>query len=307
MAVYTELGRPDAERLTRAHGLGAIVRVEPIPAGSVNSNFVLHAERGSAFARIYEEQDVDGVAYEWALLDHLGASGVPVPARIDGPEPGALRVSGKPTALFEVLGGDEICQSRVRAVHTRRVGELLARTHEAGRSFLIRRRGRFEPADLRARLRSVTSLARPELEGACAHLDAELAAMERAPPPIHAPTVIHGDLFRDNVRWDGDRPLAILDWESASDGDPVYDVAVAILAWCYGDGYEPALVAAMLEGYESVARLEISRLPRMLRAAATRFTITRITDYHLREGATQAKKDWRRFYARLLEVDRAWT
>ena len=45
--------------------------------------------------------------------------------------------------------------------------------------------------------------------------------------------MIHGDLFRDNVLWDGDRISAILDFEQASGGSLVYDLAVCINDWCW--------------------------------------------------------------------------
>ena len=99
VAVYTPLPLRDADRLTRAHGLGQARAVEGVLAGSVNSNFFVEADR-RVFARIYEEQERDGVAYEWALLSHLEAAGVPVPRR----DP-ARRDRPRPNARHRVLSG----------------------------------------------------------------------------------------------------------------------------------------------------------------------------------------------------------
>jgi len=87
--------------------------VVPVAAGTVNSNYFLDTERGRVFVRLYEQQEVDGVAYEWALLDHLSARGVPVPPRVTGPVPGALRVGGKPVAVFAAVQGEDLCQKQV--------------------------------------------------------------------------------------------------------------------------------------------------------------------------------------------------
>jgi homoserine kinase type II len=279
--------------------------VHGVPAGSVNSNFFLDTARGRVFARIYEEQEVDGVEYEWALLDHLAAAGLPVPRRVEGPAPGEVRVSGKPTALFEVLGGEEICQAMVDEAHAEAVGRLVARAHRAAADFSRRRAGRFTLADVRRRLEGVRALDRPELREAVGRLFETLDEVEAAWDPSLPSGVIHGDLFRDNVRWEGHRIVGALDWESASDGLYVYDLAVTLLAWCYGDALDWRLARALTRGYERARPLEPAErafLRTALSAAAARFTVTRITDYHLREGQAQVKKDWRRFEARLRAV-----
>lgn len=302
MAIYTELSLEDATRLSIAHGLPAPRAVVGVAAGSVNSNFFLESEAGRVFARVYEEQDTDGVAFEWALLSHLAARGLPVPKRIDGPEPGAVRVFGKPTALFEVLPGHQVCQAMVDAGHAEAVGAVLARAHHATEDFGRRRAGRFTRADLRVRLDDVASRRRPELEEPVERLRRTLDDVDAAWDPALPSGTIHGDLFRDNVHWVDKTICGVLDWESASDGPLVYDLAVAVLAWCYGDDFDWALARAMVRGYAGVRALtpgEAAAVRPALMAAAARFTTTRITDFHLREGAAQVSKDWRRFMARL--------
>lgn len=305
MAVYTELPADLAASLARAHGLGELRGVTGVLAGSVNSNFFLDTDAGRVFARIYEEQDVEGVAYEWALLDHLHAAGLPVPRRVPGPEPGEIRVGGKPTAVFEILAGEEVCQRMVDRHRARALGALLGELHAGAAGFAWRREGRFTRADVRRRLAGVAERARPELTEAVRVLEAVLEEVDDAWDEGLPSGVIHGDLFRDNVRWEDRAVVGVLDWESASDGLRVYDLAVAVLAWCYGDAFDWTLARALVAGYEGERPLEDAErafLRTALLAGAARFTVTRITDYHLREGAAQVKKDWRRFYGRLSEV-----
>jgi homoserine kinase type II len=122
-------------------------------------------------------------------------------------------------------------------------------------------------------------------------------AAERAAAPRG---VIHGDLFRDNVLFDGEDLVALLDFEQASTGSLVYDVAVCVNAWCYGDAFDAALVRAMCGGYagRAMSRAEARALMIELRAAAMRFMVTRITDVHL-PGVELAGKGFDRFQARL--------
>lgn len=305
MAIYTDLSPTDAARLAAAHGLGRVFDVRGVPAGSVNSNFLLDTERGRVFARIYEEQEVEGVDYEWALLGHLSEAGLPVPRRVEGTAPGQIRVGGKPTGLFHVMGGEEICQAMVDAARAEAVGRFLARAHDAAADFPRRRVGRFTRTELRRRLEHIRAHDRPELRDATAVLTGVLEEVEERWDASLPSGVIHGDLFRDNVRWRGVRIVGGLDWESASDGLYVYDLAVAILAWCYDDHLDWDLARSLARGYGSQRPLlaaERAFLRVALLAAAARFTVTRITDYYLREGTRQVKKDWRRFEARLHAV-----
>ncbi|MFW5926168.1 MAG: homoserine kinase [Myxococcota bacterium] len=304
MAVYTPLSLPDAQRLADAHGLGEVHDVIPIPAGSVNTNHFLDTARGRYFVRIYEEQEADGVAYEWALLDHLRTAAIPVPERVAGPGPGALRVAGKPTALFELVHGREICQQAVTPTRTRAMGRMLARCHRACADFGWRRAGRFGLPDVRHRLEAIDPDVRADLAQARRRLLDVLAEVE-AGWPSHLPSgVIHGDLFRDNVRWQDDTIVALIDWESASDGSYVFDLMVCVLAWCYGTELDWSLARGMVEGYVAERPLgsdEAGALRTVGLAAAARFACTRITDFELRPTAAgdQLHKDYRRFMTRL--------
>jgi homoserine kinase type II len=302
VAVYTSLSLTDASRVTEAHGLGEATRLTPIAAGSVNTNYFVEGDFGKLFLRVYEEQDESGVAYEWALLDHLATRGVALPKRAPGSEPGQVRIEGKPTALFEVVGGVELCHRLVEPAHMESVGEVLATIHLAGREFEWIKPGRFRRENIVERLDLAARAALPELDEPLARLRATLARLERSPAREVPRGVIHGDLFRDNVRFDGTRVAAVLDWESASDGVLLYDLAVVLLAWCYGDAFDFALARAFVSAYERVRpleRVEWDALFDVAIEAAVRFSATRITDFHLRSGEGRVMKDYRRFLARL--------
>jgi homoserine kinase type II len=227
-----------------------------------------------------------------------------VPVRVLGPVPGGLRVGGKPTAVFELVGGQESCQQAVSHARAAAVGSMLARCHVAAADFGWRREGRFGLVDVRRRLDAIQPGSREDLATAVARLRSVVDEVAAVWPPALPAGVIHGDLFRDNVRWDGDDIVALIDWESASDGPFVFDLMVCVLAWCYGDGLDLPLAGAMAGGYGRVrplAEAEVRALRLVGMAAAARFATTRITDFELRQGAIgeRTHKDYRRFMARL--------
>ena len=300
MALLTPLTDSDAARVADSYALGRVLRVEPLAAGSVNSNFVLTTERGRFFLRIYEEQRSDGVAFEWRLLDHLSALGIAVPRRIVGPAPGELTVASKPTGLFELVGGFERCRRQVEAHHLAQVGEALARVHLASEGFALSGRDRFDAASLQARLDEVSLDAHPELASDVARIRATLDSISVRALPMG---IVHGDLFRDNVRWEGDRLAALLDWESASYGVLAFDVMVVCLAWCWTDRLEWPLARAFARAYHSARPLtgeERRSLGEVARFACARFATTRVTDFYLRGGpGSSGYRDYKRFLARL--------
>jgi homoserine kinase type II len=309
MATFTHLSLSDAQRLAEAHALPPVEAVVPVAAGTVNSNYFLQTSRGRFFVRLYEQQDVDGVAYEWSLLSHLGAQGVTIPARIAGPAPGAIRVDGRPVAVFAEVKGEDLCQARVDVQRVLRVGAALGSAHRAGLSFGTVREGRFRLEDVARLLDQGESAGRPELREPITRLRQVHGEVARAlaGPLAELPRgVIHGDLFRDNVLWQGDDIVALLDWESASHGVLAYDVAVTLLAWCCGDQLDFTLGRALVEGYRAERELsapEWQGLWWTMRLGCLRFATTRIIDVYLKGTYPAGYKDFRRFLQRLDVVE----
>ncbi|WP_441289150.1 homoserine kinase [Sorangium sp. KYC3313] len=343
MAILTPLSLADARRIGALYGL-EIADVRGLLAGSVNSNFALTLAggRGQVFLRVYEEQQLGAASREARMLEHLAAGGVATPQplrRRDAAPPDAASVSegaasegaafvaehaGKPVALFPWVAGASLCQARVTPDATRRVGAALARVHLVGASFEGANASRFDLDGLDQRLRGLRSPAPatgatsappapapalpPDVAAAVDELTGRLERVRAAAPRTPGPqTLIHGDLFRDNVLWEAGEISALLDFESASRGSAAFDLAVTMLAWCFGDDLDPDLVSALAAGYTAVRPLSTEERDRLFHEsviAALRFSITRITDFELRPKGSGVYKDFRRFLARQRALER---
>lgn len=310
MALLTPLPLAEATRLGREFGL-EVTSIEPLSAGSVNSNFSLTSADGRRyFARLYEEQRRDGALAELSLVAALARAGVPVVQclpRADGAGVGDF--AGKAFVVFPWVDGEILCQGRVSVAACEKLGAALARMHLTTPSLARPVEGRFRITDLRKRL------ARVEREGHEQYLD----DVERIRESLNhyeverisqsAPRgVIHSDLFRDNVLWRNDGELAaLLDFESACEGAFAYDVMVTICAWCYSDRFETTLVEGFLRGYHAVRPItgpEIAALKVEGAVGCLRFATTRITDFSLRAPPGKPPlRDYRRFLARLAAIE----
>jgi homoserine kinase type II len=304
MAVLTAIDQGDARTLLEAYGWGALRVLEGIAGGSVNSNFALETERGRLFLRLYEEQELMGARRETAMLERLAAAGVPTPPPVRRTDGGLVSVvRGKPAALFPWRDGSMRCQAGVTPADMRRVGEALARVHLAGGAE-VAPVGRFDFGELVLRLERIAASADPRFGPLVPSLRASLERAQAARDPGLPHGLMHGDLFRDNVLWDAQGGIAaLLDFESACAGTYAYDLMVTVLSWCFADDLEAPLATALREGYDRLRPLTEAE-KRGLWAegsfAALRFTITRITDYAMRTGATGPRvvKDWSRFMKR---------
>ncbi|HTA88131.1 MAG TPA: homoserine kinase [Polyangiaceae bacterium] len=308
MALLTELTPAAAIALVAQFGL-ELRAIEPLSAGSVNSNFRLTDVHGHVFfARLYEEQDHSGAAREHALVAALHAAGVPVVRALRGADGKSLAdFQGKAFAVFPWVAGEILCQGRVTSEACRKLGAALARVHLSSSSAPALPEGRFRIPDLRERLVRVSAAGRSTLLPAVAEIRERLDHYEAIRDKGLELGICHGDLFRDNVLWQGGEVSALLDFESACSNNFAYDLMVTVLAWCYGSAFELALVRGLFDGYRSVRPLparEVCALATEGAIGCLRFATTRLTDFSLRvpDGATPVR-DYRRFLERMRAIE----
>jgi homoserine kinase type II len=311
VGTFTVLGATELNELVDAFDLGALREFRTIAAGTINSNFELSTENGRFFLRVNEGKAEADVAWESRLVAALAEQGVITPAPLrarDGRPYAPLRAAiPKWVSVFPWRGGSHLAADAVTTTHASAFGAALADLHRVGLELppAWRRGSIYDHDHLVTRYERFARIDDPNLALAKHVLGEELAIAYDAAPIRRRAThgIIHGDLFRDNVLWEGDRITAILDFEQASGGSLAYDLAVCINDWCWTGVPRVDLARALLEGYQSVRPLtdgDREALPYEIRAAAMRFTITRITDVYLAR-VTNPEKDFRAFLARCEE------
>jgi homoserine kinase type II len=297
LATFTRLDDDDARAIARALDLGTPRALTPIAAGTINSNFALDTDDGARwFVRVNEGKTRDAVAWEAALVADLAAAGLPVPVQRFVEHRGLL------VSVFAWQPGRHRAAAEVTAGDAAAIGDVLARMNAvaSARPTSTWRDGIYQFGDIVARFEGFRGSADPALAHAIAVLADEFAWLTSQASVRAAAShgVIHQDLFRDNVLWNDGDLVAILDFEQASRGSFVYDLAVAINDWCWD---RPVIARAMIDAYDRAHPLSAAdraALPVELRAAAARFTVTRITDVHLRQ-VDNPDKDFRAFLARV--------
>ncbi|MET0251651.1 MAG: homoserine kinase [Novosphingobium sp.] len=311
MAVYTHIGAEEMALLIEAFDVGALISAKGIAEGVENSNWLVDtAGRDGSGARfiltVYEKRVQPAeLPFFLGLLDHLAAAGCPVPRTVHDRTGAAFRMHGdKALALIEFLPGVSVDVPTQAQGHA--VGAALADMHLCARGYGVSRGNDLGVAGWR-RLADACAGHFSDIDAQLGPLiRGELAALERGWPADLPETVIHADLFPDNVLMIGDRVSGLIDFYFACRDAMAYDLAVTHAAWCFdaaGRRFDPAVSAALLAGYHGVRPLtpaERAALPLLARGAALRFTLTRAYDWvHTPAGALVTRKDPLAFARRL--------
>ncbi|MEX1166307.1 MAG: homoserine kinase [Hydrogenophaga sp.] len=316
MAVYTEISFADAAALLHRLNLGDLTDLRGIQGGIENTNYFVTSEQDGATIEhvltVFERLGFDQLPYYLHLMKHLAGNGIPVPEPMaDGLGEVMHRLQGKPAAVVAKLRGkSELAPTEQ---HCEAVGAMLAQMHLAGRDF-----GMSQP-NLRGLgwWNQTVPVVLPYLEDSQRQLiQTELAYQNHvAAMPAYAALPrgpVHADLFRDNVMFEDGALTGFFDFYFAGNDTWLFDLAVCLNDWAIHHGapdidgqHQPDLAQAMLAAYQSVRPLSAAErglLPAMLRAAALRFWLSRLWDWHLPRDAAMLKPHDPRHFERVLRA-----
>ena len=290
MAVFTPLSRAEAAAFLTQFALGELVELKGIASGIENTNYFLTTDRGRFVLTLFERLTFKQLPFYLELMRHLARRGLPVPEPQENRAGSLLsELKGRPAAIVTRLTGKAVREPGARECAL--TGEVLARLHLAGMDFPM-----FQP-----HLRGIgwwkETVPRLEryLTDDTFHVLAEEVIFQDSffrstrfeklqAGPIHA------DLFRDNVLIevtpDGERIGGLIDFYFAGCSIWLFDLAVAMNDWCIDQStgaFDPPRAQAMLDAYHAVRPLtedEYECWRTVLRAAALRFWISRLDDFH---------------------------
>ena len=298
MAVFTEVSFDEAAAFLSALNLGQLQSLKGTANGIENTNYFVNTDQGEYVLTLFERLTFEQLPYYLHLMKHLATHGIPVPDPAPDAKGNILhRLKGKPAAVVNKLRGhSELAPS---AAHCAAVGETLARLHLAGLDY-----PRQQP-NLRGLawwndtvpvvLPHLTPAQRSLILGELAyqnHIAASSAYRSLPRGPVHA------DLFRDNVMFEDGQLTGFFDFYFAGCDAFLFDIGVCLNDWCIdlASGAPDAPRAdAFMAAYQRARPLtpqERTLLPALQRAAALRFWISRLWDFHLpREAAVLKAHD----------------
>jgi homoserine kinase type II len=292
MAVFTEVSEQQATELLGQLSIGEFVSLQGISSGIENTNYFLTTNQGDYVLTVFERLTHEQLPFYLYLMKHLAQHGIAVPDPQSNRQGDILlSLQDKPAAVVNRLSGESQLQPGV--VHCAAMGRTLAHMHVAARDFDRQQpnlRGLAWWNDTVPHILPFLSDAQSQLlshELAFQNHLSSLSAYAALPSgPVHA------DAFRNNVMFDGDVLSGVFDFYFAGVDHWLFDLGVCINDWCIDlttGVMDPARFQAMWQAYEEVRPLtaaERSLFNPMLRAAALRFWISRLWDFHLPREAS---------------------
>lgn len=289
MAVFTHVLASDLQASLEQFSLGKCLRLEGISAGIENTNYFLDTEKDgkarSWVLTVFENMASNELPFFVDLTRHLAEQGLSVPAPlVDSSGKALFKLHGKDAMIVPCLSG--AAKERVDANDCFEVGRWLASMHNAVASF---GKGRPLVRDLSWMQDNLSALQSSDIPSY------DLSLLERCVTRYadyrqqldECPKgIVHGDLFKDNVLFDGGRVSGVIDFYHACTEGLLFDLAVCANDWVTNsDGsYDQALMSSLLKGYTAEhgwSDQDEQAWPLFLELAALRFWISRLASKHL--------------------------
>ncbi|MDM8547303.1 homoserine kinase [Candidatus Venteria ishoeyi] len=303
MSVYTIVEREALETFLQQYPLGQLLEYQGISSGIENTNYFVTTTSGEFVLTLFEEMGEKELPYFLELMAYLAEHKVPSAHPLADNDGHYLQhFYDKPAALVRRLTGSEILQPKLAQCQA--LGHSLGHMHTATPGFPLYRangRGPHWWRQIAKRLQEKL----PETDN---HLLQEEIRFQGKHQHDNLPRgVIHADLFRDNALFNDDELCGIIDFYYACDDVLLYDVAVTVNDWCIDletGQLDVARLHIFLDAYQQQRPFTFQERENwsvMLRAAALRFWLSRLKDYHFpRPGELTHTKDPEHFKQILL-------
>ncbi|MHC2317576.1 homoserine kinase type II [Bradyrhizobium diazoefficiens] len=282
-----------------------IVEASLAGQGSGNRNYVLKTDGDAFVLCVIEEQSAEEVETMARTLEWLEVHRYPT-TTLKRTASRALTavVDRKPALLRRFLHG-EVCRAPDEE-HVRQVGASIASLHAVPCPSFLPKDIYYAQDRFRQALRSGHD--RRYEEWAIRSIDSiDIGSYANLPKGL-----IHGDVFTDNVLFDGSGLVAIIDFELASNYMLAFDVAMAIVGMCVVGGV-PCVrrIGSLVAGYESVRELsneEKASIRPIAEYAAIMTSLWRYWRYQCHEPGHVKKHAYREMaaVARRIASDDIW-
>lgn len=307
MAVYTKVSAEEIDAFLTRFDVGTLVSAKGIAEGVENSNYLIETTQDRFILTLYEKRvDPGDLPFFIEMLDHLANKNCPVPPMIaDSSGTKIQQLNGRYACLIKFLPGISVTVPTTSQAEA--TGRALGAMHDALQDFLAKRPNSMNhdtwrklaidcgPGELDAIAPGLHDLVEAELDHLDAHWPDQL--------PI---SVIHADLFPDNILMLNDKVTGLIDFYFSCTDLRAYDVAITHAAWCFSeDGckFDAAVSDALIKGYSQTFDLSMAErtaLPLLARGAALRFLLTRAYDWiNTPADALVTRKDPMAFLKRL--------
>jgi len=284
MALYARLDRAAVEGLARQFGIDDIAAFSVMDGGRENTNYCLETNSGKYILTLFDQKSLKHATNLASLLVYLTDHGIRTSRVVVPPkEPIVLLHNEKPVMLKRYVDGD--VTAKLTGDLLCQLGEEMARLHEIPAPSYLPQSFPYG----RSYFPEVTNsnLGHPYVDW----LSEKISYLQKRIPQHLPMALIHGDVFFDNLIVQGERLMAIIDFEEACHYYRSFDLGMVIIGACR-DGQTICFEKArrFIRGYQNDMTLEsIERetLKTFAVYAAVATSFWRFRHYHRRRPEPQ--------------------
>jgi homoserine kinase type II len=278
MALYARLDRAAVEGLARRFGIDDITAFSVLDGGRENTNYCLETSSGKYILTIFDQKSLRHATNLANLLVYLTDHGIRTSRVVVPPkEPIVILHNEKPVMLKHHVDGD--IAANLTGDLLVQLGEEMARLHEISAPSYL-------PESFPYGRSYFPEVIDSNLDHAFIDWLAEKNSYLQEQIPQNLPmTLIHGDVFFDNMIVKGGQLMAIIDFEEACHYYRNFDLGMVIIGTCRNrQGISFRKARQFLRGYENEMTLpsaERESLQAFAVYAAVATSFWRFKQYHL--------------------------
>lgn len=285
MSVYTKLSLQQAQSLLDNYSIGSLLSMKGIEDGVTNTIYLITTTDRQLVLTIFEELNEKELPVYLDLTEFLKNRGIACPEVFHSKQQQQIQLfNNKPFIISEFLPGMTLITPNETQIA--QVAQMLAKLHLVGRGYpspINNQRGAAWRTATYNRLLIKLDTHEAQL------LTDEIHFQQQLNWKALPSGIIHADLFRDNVLFDGEHLAGFIDFYYACTDAFIYDIAITINDWCLDHNalVDYKKMADFIMQYEKIRPLEDSEkssLNNALRLGALRFYLSRLNDFHFTAG-----------------------
>jgi len=279
MAEYTRLTPDTLASLLSSYDLGEVTGMEPLAGGLANSSIKISTGSGIYTLTVCDEKNEQEIDCLTRVSAYLVRNGIPTPKVIPARSGRAfLMHDNRPVYVKVFLPGQVRADLSFSKLF--QVGEVLADLHrlspppDVPQAFPYGMKAFSQIFEMR--------LNHPYVDW----LRQKTGFLQSALDPAMEKGLIHGDLFWDNLVFDDDILVAVLDFEEACHYYKLFDIGMCAIGCCARESrLSMARIASLVQGYQQrcpLTHTEKKQLKVFIEYAGVAASFWRFRQYHVR-------------------------
>ena len=287
MAVFTKLNQADIIDVQNIFGLSKIKNFKGIKKGIENTNYIINTKSKKYVLTIFESRvNNKDLPYFMKLMDTLSKRGVKCPCPVKNKSGKYIfDLKRKKACLVSFLEGTD--KKKLLKKDLLVVGKKIGLMHKKLKNIKLKRRNSFSPLKMNGLINKINSRNSKLPKNLKNEMKENFRYIKKNWPKNLPSSIIHGDLFIDNIFFQKGRFGGFIDFYFSAHDFQAYELAICVNSLCFNKTknkfkFDKKKASKLFRGYESIRKLkpEEKRSMKILcKGSALRYLATRAYDY----------------------------